>query len=95
MRTTVDIADAVLERAKKYAAEHDLRLSQVVTDALVEKFSRVNEPTARPAAFVLPTYGNPADRPLIDITDGAALEDLTLDAARDPNTGQIDINKLR
>ena len=95
MRTTVDIQDEVLARAKRVAAEQRRRLSDVVNDALVEALARTDRVAERSKPYRVLTCGHPGQTPEFDVSDNGALYDLDLEEARDPKTGQINYEKLR
>jgi hypothetical protein len=62
MRTTVAIADALLESAKQHAAERGVTLSELVEEGLGMVLSATSKTkTARP--FVLKTVGSVSSRP--------------------------------
>lgn len=74
MRTTIRMDDALLRRAKEYAARSGTTLTRVIEDAVREHLARrlrrtVREPTA------LPTYGGQGLQPGIDLDDTASLVD--------------------
>ena len=70
MRTTVTIDDHLLAEAKALAAQQHRSLSEVIADALRVELRRVAEPRPRVA---LPTFGDPNEKPLVDIWDKEAL----------------------
>lgn len=73
MRTTLDLDDGLLGRAKEEAARSGRTLTALVEDALRAALAERDEPEAGPAE--LPTSaGKP--RPGVDLDDTAALLDL-------------------
>lgn len=56
MRTTVDIPDALLQRARARANERGVTLKELVSESLRSMLADY-EGTARAKPFVLPTYG--------------------------------------
>ena len=48
MKTTIDIADALLERAKRLAAQRATTLKQVIEDALREELRKGARPPTQP-----------------------------------------------
>lgn len=74
MRTTVTIDDGLLAEAKSLAARSNRSLSEVVDDALRVFFARRHS-TNTDGAVVLPSFGDPAGAPLVDILDKNALAD--------------------
>ena len=82
MRTTVDLPNDLLARAKKAAAESNRTLSAVIQDALREALARRRRPV-RPVPVKLTTFGEAGLHPGVDLDDTAALLDL-MNAAGDP-----------
>ena len=71
MRTTVAIADPVLENAKRRAAERGITLSELVQEGLVMVINATEKPkTAKP--FVLKTVAG-ATNPNVDLNRTSAL----------------------
>lgn len=48
MKTTIDIADSLLKRAKRVAAQRETTLKQVIEDALREELRRDAQPRSQP-----------------------------------------------
>ncbi|MFV1968670.1 MAG: hypothetical protein ACC628_24890 [Pirellulaceae bacterium] len=95
MRTTIDIHDELLERAKRFASSCNKRLADVVNDALQQALSRVEQPAAGLEPFRLATYGSGGVRPGIDLSDNGSIQDALDESARDSDTGQMDFDALR
>jgi len=75
MRTTVNIDDALLAKARVLAAETGRSLGDVVDDALRSLLAmRERQPARQPV--VLPTYGGSGLRPGVDLEDKNALEEV-------------------
>ena len=78
VRTTVDIHDPLLARAKQLAHSTGRRLADVVNDALREMLARRDESAAaRPDAASMPIskVAGRGVNPRLDITDSASLLD--------------------
>lgn len=74
MRTTVNIEDSLLRRAKQQAAASDHTLSEVVEEALRVSFaSRPASGDRRPVSLV--TWGEGGLRHGLDLSDNAAVRD--------------------
>ena len=74
MRTTVSIDDDVLRLARTTAAAESRTLSDLVTEALRERFARGSQAQLKPYAPV--TFGDGGPLPGVDVTNNAALRDL-------------------
>ena len=88
MRTTVRLNDQLLRKAKKYAAEHDTTLTNMLDQGLRmvlrETPPPYGEPSGkRPVKFDLPTFKGTGMRPGIDPTSNAQLLDIA-DGLIDP-----------
>lgn len=79
MKTTLEIDDRLLERAKRHASAHGMTLRAVVEEALRARLAPRPEARAR-YTFAPPTVRG-SSPPAIDIADRNALYDL-LDARR-------------
>ena len=95
MRTTVDIHDELLARAKQFAASCNKRLADVVNDALQETLDRVEQPVIKQEPFRLMTYGSGGVRPGIDLSDRGSIQDALDESVRAPNTSRRDSDQLR
>ena len=101
MRTTVDIPDDVLERAKRIAAEKGRKLSEVVADALREAFYRREQQSGDAGVGKgedpMPSDSGDGLMPGVDLNDNAELRDLMDDVAHhNPASGApADLDKLR
>jgi hypothetical protein len=96
MRTTIDIHDPLLEKAKQYAASHGQRLADVVNDALSEKLSREEKLSANRRAEtyrVVPFSSAPM--PGIDFDSNASIQDALDEELRDPATGGFDLTRMK
>jgi hypothetical protein len=76
MRTTINLPDALAEEAKRRARAS----GRTFTSLVVEGLRRVlAEERTGPQVPELPAYGEPNGRPLVDISNRVALDDV-LDA---------------
>jgi hypothetical protein len=74
MRTTVTIADELLEAAKQRARARGQTLGGLVEDALRRELALTDEP---PAAVEIPVFrGGTGPRPGVDLTSNRALYEL-------------------
>lgn len=78
MRTTLDLNDQLVRRAKKLAAERGTTLTSLIEDALREKLARKAPPTRRRK---LHSFGADGLRAGVELKSTAALLDLLDDAA--------------
>jgi hypothetical protein len=76
MRTTVDLDDAILRRAKELAARSNRTLTAVLEDALREALSRGNRPARRKKVRLLSSRQPPGVCPGVDLDHSAALLEL-------------------
>jgi predicted transcriptional regulator len=74
MRTTIDLPDDLLRKAKERAVRERRSLSAVVADAVRNGFARAAESELEPVA--LPTFGAGGIQAGVDLDDSAALLDL-------------------
>jgi hypothetical protein len=75
MRTTINLPDALVARAKRLAAETRTTLTAVIESSLREALTRRHSaPKAPPPK--LPVYGRKGLQPGVDLDDSAALLDL-------------------
>jgi len=81
MRTTIDLPDDLLAKAKRLAAETKRPLRAVIEDALRETLGR-RRTGGRSRSVKLPTFGKSGLQAGVDLDDSAALLDL-MDASRD------------
>ena len=81
MRTTIDLPDDLLAKAKRLAAETKRPLRAVIEDALRETLAR-RRTAGHSDPVRLPTFGKAGLQPGVDLDDSAALLDL-MDATRD------------
>jgi len=73
MRTTVDIREPLLSRAKALAAASGRRLGDVVNDALAELLARHEHDTNGSGPIELPVFRGSGFRPGIDPRSNASL----------------------
>lgn len=95
MRTTVDIHDELLTRAKAAAAAQQRRLSDLVNDALFEILERDTREPDRREPYRVRTFGAGGPLPGVDFSDNGSLQDVMDEEAHDLSTGEIDFSKLR
>jgi hypothetical protein len=100
MQTTLDIPKPLLDRAKAAATNEGRSLSEFITDVLADRLSDPQPAAASPstdtaAPFVMPVVHGGTLPEGFDPSSNSAWEDLFLEEARDPKTGEIDINKLK
>jgi len=74
MRTTINISDRLLERAKKKALESGRTLTSIIEDALRESFAP--NKTAAKGPVRITTYGRDGLLPGVDLDDSASLLDV-------------------
>ncbi len=94
MRTTVDIADSVLKRAKRYASDRDMRLSQIVNDALLVLLHETEKRAAKREPFKMPNFPGELN-PAIDFTSNASIQAALDEEFRDPKSGELDWARMR
>jgi predicted transcriptional regulator len=75
MRTTIDLPDDLLAKAKRLAAESKRPLRAVIEDALREALGR-RRTSRRSAPVKLTTFGTSGLQSGVDLDDSAALLDL-------------------
>lgn len=80
MRTTVNIDEHLLAEAKVLAARQHRSLGEVIDDSLRVSLGR-GSVRESDAPISLPTSGDPARRPLVDIDDQDALAEALGDNA--------------
>ena len=95
MRTTIDIHEELLTRAKAVAAAQRRRLSDLVNDALHEILERDAGGSDGQAPYRVRTFGAGGPRPGIDFSDNGSIQDALDEEARDPASGEIDFSELR
>ena len=77
MRTTIDIPDDLLAKAKQFAAESRRPLRAVIEDALREALTRRSRSSrSKSARIVLTTFHGGGLQPGVDLDDGASLLDV-------------------
>ncbi len=82
MRTTIDLPDDLLVKAKRVAAASKRPLRALIEDALREALGR-RRAAARSAPVTLTTFGGSGLQSGVDLDDSAALLDV-INAPRDP-----------
>ena len=75
MRTTINIEESLLTRARLVAAESGRTLTSVIEDALRESLGR-RQGRAPRKRIRLPTFKGTGVRPGVDLDDSAALLDV-------------------
>jgi len=75
MRTTIDLPDDLLAKAKKMAAESNRPLRALIEDALREALAR-RHPRSRSMPITLTTFGGAGLQPGVDLDDTSALLEL-------------------
>jgi hypothetical protein len=83
MRTTINLPDELILRAKKAALEADTTLTEIIANALREALSKRRGKKAR-RDFKIITSGRGGLQPGVDLNDTSALLDL-MDGLDDPN----------
>jgi hypothetical protein len=76
MRTTVDLADHLLMRAKQLAAARRTTLTAVMEDSLRAYLATASEPVRAKGAFHLPVAGRGKPVKGVDLNDTSALLDI-------------------
>ena len=74
MRTTINLPDALLARAKTLAAESRTTLTAVIESSLREALARRRKRSPAPAVM-LPVFGKRGLQPGVDLDDSAGLLD--------------------
>ena len=82
MRTTIDLPDDLLAKAKTLAVQMNRPLRSIIEDALREALGRRRR-LPRSSPVRLTTFGGTGLRPGVDLDDTSALLDL-MDAPGDP-----------
>lgn len=72
-RTTIDFNEYVLERVKKFCAEHETTLSEFVQDAVQQRIFQLESPRPK---VELTTYPGGELQPGVDINSNAALHEI-------------------
>ena len=83
MRTTINLPDELILRAKKAALEADTTLTEIIANALREALSKRGGKKPR-RDFKVITSGRGGVFPGVDLSDTSALLDL-MDGIGDPN----------
>jgi hypothetical protein len=83
MRTTINLPDELIQRAKKAALEAGTTLTEIIENALRDSLARKSQKKPRPE-FKLITSGHGGLQPGVDLDDTSALLDL-MDGLDDPN----------
>lgn len=82
MRTTINLPDDLLSRAKRAALDADTTLTEIIADALREALAK-RKKRVLANDFRLITYGKGGVGPGVDLDDTSALLDL-MDGINDP-----------
>jgi len=83
MRTTINLPDELILRAKKAALEADTTLTEIIENALREVLEKRRHKKKR-REFKLITSGSGGLQPGVDLNDTSALLDI-MDGLVDPN----------
>lgn len=77
MRTTVRLSEPLMQAAKRYAADHNQTLTNLIEEALKEKIFRQSKAEAT-EPFTLKPFSRPGQglQPGVDLDDNAALLEL-------------------
>lgn len=75
MRTTVRLDDGLLEDAKKFAAERDKTLGEVIEEALRERIIRAAAQTNSPPVDLPVFRGGQGPTPGVDLDDNASVRE--------------------
>lgn len=96
METTLDIQDALLEKARRDAAATGRRLSDVVNTIMLTYYGREERRAGRPTLDKLPVWGGEGRgvRPGIDLHSNASLYD-ALDEEHRREDGSFDVTGMR
>lgn len=96
MRTTIDIQDALLEKAKRDAAATGRRLSEVVNAIILTHYSRQEQRPAKPTLTELPVWGGEGRglQPGIDLHRNESIYDALDEEHRRPD-GSYDTVTMR
>jgi hypothetical protein len=76
MRTTVNLDDELLRKAKEFAARTNRTLTSVLSDALRAALSRSAQPARRRRVRLPVSDSRPGVQPGVDLDNSAALLDL-------------------
>jgi hypothetical protein len=83
MRTTINLPDELIQRAKKAALEANTTLTEIIENALREALEKRRRKKPQ-KGFKIITYGKGGVRPGVDLSDTSALLDL-MDGIDDPH----------
>jgi hypothetical protein len=84
MRTTINLPDDLMLRAKKAALDADTTLTEIIADALREALLKRCGKTRPRREFKVITSGSGGLLPGVDLDDTSALLDI-MDGLNDPN----------
>lgn len=84
MRTTINLPDELVFRAKKAALESDTTLTEIISNALRQALNRRSQKGPSKKKTKLITYGKGGTYPGIDLDNTAALFDI-MDGIDDPH----------
>ena len=94
MRTTIDIRDELLARAKEAAATQHRRLSDLVNDALLAILERSHAAGVQAEPFRIQPFDLGPTLPGIDLSDNAGILEAMDGDTHDPQTRRTDPAKL-
>jgi predicted transcriptional regulator len=83
MRTTINLPDDLVLRAKKAALERDTTLTEIIANALRESLAKPRKKKAK-REFKIIASGRGGVCPGVDLNDTSALLDI-MDGLRDPD----------
>ncbi len=83
MRTTINLPDELILRAKKAALESDTTLTEIIANALRESLAKPHRKKPK-REFKIVASGRGGVFPGVDLDDTSALLDI-MDGLRDPN----------
>jgi len=83
MRTTINLPDELILRAKKAALDADTTLTAVISNALREALAKRSQKATK-KKFKVITYGKGGTYPGVDLDDTSAVLDL-MDGIDDPH----------
>ena len=76
MRTTMNLPDGLVQKARKVAAAEKTTVTRLVCEGLHERVSRRSKRRAAKRRYKLTTFGGGWVRPGVDVNNNAALYDL-------------------
>jgi hypothetical protein len=94
MRTTIDIRDELLQRAREVAASQNRRLSDLVNDGLHQVLGRAAAPPPVDKPFRIEPFDLGSANPGIDFDDNGSIQQVLDEDARRVD-GCLDLDQLR